>query len=120
MVMFMGREPSTVYSRSIEEALIMPSFRVRPWPVVVALVLLLSSSGSTVPTAEAQSGGTLVLGLDQEPPTLDPHASPSCGVLQLSARHHVSQRQLLLRPSGAGTAGKFHRSRGIERRTGRA
>ena len=63
----------------------MRSFRVRLWPIAVVLVLLLSSSGSTVPTAEAQSAGTLVLGLDQEPPTLDPHASPSAVTYQIIA-----------------------------------
>jgi hypothetical protein len=29
--------------------------------------------------------GTLVLGLDQEPPTLDPHASPSAVTYQIIA-----------------------------------
>jgi hypothetical protein len=39
--------------------------------VVVAILLALAGG------AHAQTGGVLVLGLDQEPPTLDPHASPS-------------------------------------------
>ena len=37
------------------------------------------------PLARAQSGGTLVIGLDQEPPTLDPHASPSAVTYQIIA-----------------------------------
>jgi len=34
---------------------------------------------------QAQTGGTLVIGLDQEPPTLDPHASPSAVTYQIIA-----------------------------------
>lgn len=34
---------------------------------------------------EPQSGGELVIGLDQEPPTLDPHASPSAVTYQIIA-----------------------------------
>src|SRR5215510_39678 len=33
----------------------------------------------------AQTGGTVVIGLDQEPPTLDPHASPSAVTYQIIA-----------------------------------
>jgi peptide/nickel transport system substrate-binding protein len=40
---------------------------------------------SLVSTAAAQTGGTLVIGLDQEPPTLDPHASPSAVTYQIIA-----------------------------------
>jgi peptide/nickel transport system substrate-binding protein len=35
--------------------------------------------------AQVTPGGTLVIGLDQEPPTLDPHASPSAVTFQLIA-----------------------------------
>lgn len=39
-----------------------------------------TSAATTAPTAAAaakKKGGTLTVGLDQEPPTMDPHASPS-------------------------------------------
>ena len=48
------------------------------WPAL-AFVMLLTLAGG----AHAQTGGTLVLGLDQEPPTLDPHASPSAVTYQI-------------------------------------
>ena len=35
--------------------------------------------------ADPPTGGTLVIGLDQEPPTLDPHASPSAVTYQIIA-----------------------------------
>jgi len=49
--------------------------------VIVALVAiaLISPSGQAAPS----KGGTLVIGLDQEPPTLDPHASPSAVTYQI-------------------------------------
>ena len=49
--------------------------------VLMFLPLLLGAP----PAVEAQTGATLVLGLDQEPPTLDPHASPSAVTYQLIA-----------------------------------
>ena len=51
---------------------------------LAAVVFLLASTlfGSN---AFAQTGGTLVIGLDQEPPTLDPHASPSAVTYQIIA-----------------------------------
>ena len=52
--------------------------------LVGASLLLLGSLASTR-EAEAQAGGTLVVGLDQEPPTLDPHASPSAVTYQIIA-----------------------------------
>jgi peptide/nickel transport system substrate-binding protein len=56
------------------------------WLAAAVLVLVLSALvGPPVPTADAQAGGTLVLGLDQEPPTLDPHASPSAVTYQIIA-----------------------------------
>src|SRR5262245_26239159 len=47
------------------------------------LVLLLVVATPGVP--RAQTGGSLVIGLDQEPPTLDPHASPSAVTYQIIA-----------------------------------
>ena len=46
--------------------------------------LALALSGGA-PAIDAQTGGTLVIGLDQEPPTLDPHASPSAVSYQVIA-----------------------------------
>jgi len=64
----------------------MRSLASRMWPAVVVLALvLLAHAGPAVRTAEAQAPGTLVLGLDQEPPTLDPHASPSAVTYQIIA-----------------------------------
>jgi ABC-type transport system substrate-binding protein len=51
--------------------------RSRLWSAVIVLAVLLALSGPALPRVQAQAGGALVLGLDQEPPTLDPHASPS-------------------------------------------
>ena len=46
---------------------------------------LLVAGAALAPSAAAQTGGTVVLGLDQEPPTLDPHASPSAVTYQIIA-----------------------------------
>ena len=51
------------------------------WGAVVALVLLLAGTGLGAGTPPP--GGTLTVGLDQEPPTLDPHASPSAVTFQI-------------------------------------
>ena len=48
--------------------------------------------------ADAQGGGTLVVGLDQEPPTLDPHASPSAVTYQIIAS--VAENLLYRGPDG--------------------
>src|SRR5260370_12759192 len=55
--------------------------------VTLALVtpLWLISPAPSVRPATAEGGGTLVVGLDQEPPTLDPHASPSAVTYQVIA-----------------------------------
>src|SRR5258707_14640538 len=53
-------------------------------PALVAPLWLVSPAPSVRPAA-AQGGGTLVVGLDQEPPTLDPHASPSAVTYQVIA-----------------------------------
>src|SRR5437773_2003739 len=49
-------------------------------------------------TVFAQTGGTLVIGLDQEPPTLDPHASPSAVCYQIIAS--VTENLLFRGPDG--------------------
>src|SRR5215475_10378762 len=51
--------------------------------VAVAVLAILTVAGVLVPAALAQTGGSLVIGLDQEPPTLDPHASPSAVTYQI-------------------------------------
>src|SRR4029450_9486359 len=48
--------------------------------------------------APAQSGGTLVIGLDQEPPTLDPHAWPSAVTYQIIGS--VTENLLYRGPDG--------------------
>ena len=65
----------------------MRSLALPMWPaatMALALILLVPAAPSP-PGAEGQTGGTLVLGLDQEPPTLDPHASPSAVTYQIIA-----------------------------------
>src|SRR5262249_32047141 len=65
--------------------------------VVSAAVLLLA--GLAAPRGvDAQAGGTLVIGLDQEPPTLDPHASPSAVTYQIIAS--VTENLLYRGPDG--------------------
>src|SRR5437899_2710469 len=61
--------------------------------VLIAACLMLGAA-----EAGAQAGGTLVLGLDQEPPTLDPHASPSAVTYQIIAS--VTECLLYKAPDG--------------------
>src|SRR5262245_43935255 len=76
----------------------MLAFRsLRPALVVVVLTML-AVAGVLPRAAEAQTGGTLVLGLDQEPPTLDPHASPSAVTYQIIAS--VTECLLFKAPDG--------------------
>src|SRR5262245_62965027 len=76
----------------------MLAFRsLRPARVVVVLTML-AVAGVLPRAAEAQTGGTLVLGLDQEPPTLDPHASPSAVTYQIIAS--VTECLLFKAPDG--------------------
>ena len=57
---------------------------LRPLGIIAVTALLaFAVIGAVAPIALAQSGGTLVIGLDQEPPTLDPHASPSAVTYQV-------------------------------------
>src|SRR6266404_8959073 len=64
---------------------------------LVAPLWLISPALSVRPAA-AQGGGTLVVGLDQEPPTLDPHASPSAVTYQVIAS--VAENLLYRGPDG--------------------
>jgi peptide/nickel transport system substrate-binding protein len=51
------------------------------WLVGAAVAVALAAGAAAAPMA----GGTLSIGLDQEPPTLDPHASPSAVTYQIIA-----------------------------------
>jgi peptide/nickel transport system substrate-binding protein len=63
----------------------MRSLRTRVPVLVILTIVLLGVVGLVVRSGEAQAPGALVLGLDQEPPTLDPHASPSAVTYQIIA-----------------------------------
>ena len=63
----------------------MRPLRVTFWlSMMLVTASLLLGPNAAVP-ANGQTGNTLVLGLDQEPPTLDPHASPSAVTYQIIA-----------------------------------
>ncbi len=66
--------------------------------VVVLAALGQMLSAPMARPAFAQSGGSLVIGLDQEPPTLDPHASPSAVTYQIIAS--VTENLLYRGPDG--------------------
>ena len=53
--------------------------------VALLTALALALPGASGPLAQTPAGGALVIGLDQEPPTLDPHASPSAVTYQIIA-----------------------------------
>jgi peptide/nickel transport system substrate-binding protein len=73
--------------------------RVWPWlGVVLAAAALLVVVGSAVRAADAPAGGSVVIGLDQEPPTLDPHASPSAVTYQIISS--VTESLLYRGPDG--------------------
>jgi len=59
--------------------------RAARWLASFVALTLLTIAAPMLPPAAAQAPGTLVLGLDQEPPTLDPHASPSAVTYQIIA-----------------------------------
>src|SRR5260370_17052915 len=61
---------------------------VQSWKwLTLVLVALAPMAPGVLPirAAGAQGGGTLVVGLDQDPPTLAPHASPSAATSQAIA-----------------------------------
>jgi peptide/nickel transport system substrate-binding protein len=66
--------------------------------IVVLAAVAPALSAPTVRAVLAQTGGTLVVGLDQEPPTLDPHASPSAVTYQIIAS--VTENLLYRGPDG--------------------
>jgi peptide/nickel transport system substrate-binding protein len=66
--------------------------------IVVLAALGPALSAPLVRAVLAQTGGTLVVGLDQEPPTLDPHASPSAVTYQIIAS--VTENLLYRGPDG--------------------
>src|SRR5438093_11491161 len=66
------------------------------WVGAVAAVVGLVLAG--FPAGAADTPGTLVIGLDQEPPTLDPHASPSAVTFQIIAS--VTESLLYRGPDG--------------------
>src|SRR2546428_136657 len=68
-----------------------------PWWLGIALSAALTWV-FVEPAAQAQPGGTLVIGLDQEPPTLDPHASPSAVTYQIIAS--VTENLIYRGPDG--------------------
>jgi peptide/nickel transport system substrate-binding protein len=73
----------------------------RSWWWLGIVVLAAVAPALCVPTIRvvmAQTGGTLVVGLDQEPPTLDPHASPSAVTYQIIAS--VTENLLYRGPDG--------------------
>lgn len=69
------------------------------WATLALVVLAVAVAGvPSIRPAAAQGGGTLVVGLDQEPPTLDPHASPSAVTYQIIAS--VTENLLYRGPDG--------------------
>jgi peptide/nickel transport system substrate-binding protein len=63
----------------------MRSSRAWPWLGIAVLIVLTCVLAPATARAADAPGGTLVIGLDQEPPTLDPHASPSAVTYQIIA-----------------------------------
>ena len=53
------------------------------WMLAASATPVAAHSTSTTFQEEPKAGGELIVGLDQEPPTLDPHASPSAVTYQI-------------------------------------
>ncbi|MDP9359191.1 MAG: ABC transporter substrate-binding protein [Chloroflexota bacterium] len=70
------------------------------WMLAGSVAPASAQDTSTTSAEEPQPGGELIVGLDQEPPTLDPHASPSAVTYQImssvaeSLLYLNSERQL--------------------------
>lgn len=56
----------------------------RGWTIAGVAILVLALAGTWAAAAPTR-GGTLTVGLDQEPPTIDPHASPSAVTYQITS-----------------------------------
>src|SRR5262250_682005 len=91
-------EAAAVYSRSPRRHSPMRRFRAARWFASFVALTLLVLAAPMLPPAAAQAPGALVLGLDQEPPTLDPHASPSAVTYQIIAS--VTECLLYKAPDG--------------------
>ncbi len=76
----------------------MTSRRTSFWLGIMLLTALLSLGRDAALAADGSPGGMLVVGLDQEPPTLDPHASPSAVTYQIIAS--VTENLLYRGPDG--------------------
>src|SRR5262249_47997663 len=87
-----------VYSRSPRRHSTMRRPRAASWLVSLVALALLTLAAPMLPPAAAQAPGALVLGLDQEPPTLDPHASPSAVTYQIIAS--VTENLIYKGPDG--------------------
>src|SRR2546428_14188652 len=72
--------------------------RLRHMRGVGAVVAVVGLVLAGFPAGAADTPGTLVIGLDQEPPTLDPHASPSAVTYQIIAS--VTECLLYKAPDG--------------------
>ena len=111
-----GRSSSdggAVYFRSPRRLSTMRRSRAAAWLTSLVTLGLLTLGAPMLPPAAAQAPGTLVLGLDQEPPTLDPHASPSAVTYQIIAS--VTENLVYKGPDGKLIPGR--RSRGRRPRT---
>ena len=77
----------------------MRAMHSRQWLIAIAVILAALSPGvRALRVADAQGGGALTVALDQEPPTLDPHASPSAVTYQIIAS--VAENLLYRGPDG--------------------
>ena len=66
--------------------------------LALAAVVGLTLARVPLEAADPKPGGTLIIGLDQEPPTLDPHASPSAVTYQIIGS--VTENLLYRGPDG--------------------
>src|SRR5262245_22524842 len=74
-----------------------PALRRSRLGVAILITIGWMVAGSAARAADPP-GGNLVVGLDQEPPTLDPHASPSAVTFQIIAS--VTESLLYRGPDG--------------------
>ena len=103
----------SVYSRSTEEAL-HHAYAPAAWLASFVTLALLMLAAPMLPPADAQAPGHARLGLDQEPPTLDPHASPSAVTYQIIAS--VTENLVYEGPTASSCPGSPSRGRTRKRR----